>query len=220
MFAKFNRSLFNSFSQVSSRRFSTYNPAKLQHTFVPCSNKANSNPFNLITLHGVLGSGMNFTSVVNKPNISSKVNSYLLDLRNHGNTEHKESMSYPEMAKDVYNFMIEKELQNKNNILLGFSMGARLAVEIAVSYPELIKGVALVDLAPHDYPNDKRFDFVDTMDSMLEKLCRVNLNKDRNSIRKEILDAAFSKEVGEAINMNVVPDGKGGYKWKLNSTLR
>jgi len=125
-------------------------------------------------------------------------------------------MSYPEMAKDVHQFILDNGLEKKNNIILGFSMGSRVAAEVAVTYPEIAKGFVIVDLAPHDYTSDKRFTFVEAMDKTLDKLCQIDLNQDRVKIRKDIMDVAFTQDAGEAINTNIIPDEKGGYKWRLN----
>jgi len=207
--------LLKSFSCLPNRNFS-FAPAKINHTHIYCKSDTNTQAPNLITLHGVLGSGMNFNQFANKAAISSQVNSYLVDLRNHGQAEHKDSMSYPEMAKDVHNFIVENGLEGQDNILLGFSMGARVAMETAVHYPELIKGVALVDLAPHDYINDKRFSVVEAMNTMLRKLCQIDLMRDRNLIRQDIMSVAFASAAGEVMNSNVIPAVGGGYRWRLN----
>jgi pimeloyl-ACP methyl ester carboxylesterase len=216
MFGRHSRFVLQSLARSSTRNFTSFTPAKLDHIHIPCKSEAGKNAPNLIALHGVLGSGMNFNQIAQKDPISTKVNSYLVDLRNHGKSEHKDSMSYPEMANDVKNFIFENNLQDKENIILGFSMGARTAMELAVNCPELIKGVALVDLAPHDYVSDRRFDFVDSMNTMLKNLCQINLNRDRNIIKKDIMSVAFHKDAGEVMNSNVIPNEEGGYKWRLN----
>lgn len=40
-------------------------------------------------------------------------------------------------------------------------MGARVVMEYATMFPDLIKGVIIVDLAPYDYKNDSNFNFID-----------------------------------------------------------
>jgi len=51
------------------------------------------------------------------------VNTYSMDLRNHGNSEHKDDMSLKDMGEDIINFLEEKNLQNV--YLMGHSMGGR-----------------------------------------------------------------------------------------------
>jgi len=90
-------------------------------------------------------------------------------------------------------------------------------MEFAVTYPNYIKGAIVVDLAPYNYLEDKRFDFIDNMYGMMERLTKINLdNKDLTTLRKEVVSVSLSKEVGEVIATNLVPDEKGGYMWRIN----
>ena len=82
----------------------------------------------LVVLHGLLGSSNNFRSIVKHPKISQKASSYLLDLRNHGESEHNPSMSLDDMAGDVLNFIQEKSL--KDVYLMGHSLGARVVMSM------------------------------------------------------------------------------------------
>ncbi len=124
-------------SLLFTNRFynSQSSPAKLNSLFQRSSDKA-PDVLNLVVLHGLFGSSNNFQSIVKTHKISSLANSHLLDLRNHGASEHKDSMSLNEMADDIYNFIIEKQIQN-NLVLLAHSFGSRIAMNFAMKYPEL-----------------------------------------------------------------------------------
>ena len=58
----------------------------------------------LLFLHGLLGQGRNWRSFALNDVISAKRNVYLVDLRNHGESDHHKSMTYREMAEDVLRF--------------------------------------------------------------------------------------------------------------------
>ena len=72
----------------------------------------------------LLGSHKNFMNIVKSAKISTFTNSYLVDLRNHGMSEHKDSMTLDDMSLDLANFI------QKNNInstyLMGHSLGGRV----------------------------------------------------------------------------------------------
>lgn len=51
------------------------------------------------------------------------MNTYSMDLRNHGNSEHKDDMSLKDMGEDIVNFLEEKNLHDV--YLMGHSMGGR-----------------------------------------------------------------------------------------------
>ena len=54
-----------------------------------------------------------------------------VDCRNHGESPHVPTMSYPEMAKDIELLMEEMELQEA--IILGHSMGGKVAMNLALT---------------------------------------------------------------------------------------
>ena len=60
---------------------------------------------NLIILHGLLGSHTNFMHIAKSEKIMEKVNCYILDCRNHGLSEHKDSHTQPELALDLAMFI-------------------------------------------------------------------------------------------------------------------
>jgi pimeloyl-ACP methyl ester carboxylesterase len=75
---------------------------------------------------------------------------HLLDQRNHGRSFHEDGLDYNEMAQDVKNYCEEHQLENI--ILLGHSMGGKVAMRCAVHFPELIEKLIIADIAPKDYP--------------------------------------------------------------------
>ena len=100
MFLTLKRLFSNPRIQLNpSISFSFQNPpAHLNYKLIQSTT---ASPYNLIVLHGLLGSCNNFRSLVSNPTINTKVNSYLLDMRNHGGSEHKPTMEIREMAGDV-----------------------------------------------------------------------------------------------------------------------
>ncbi len=62
----------------------------------------------------MLGSKTNFASIIKHKKISSNISgAYLLDLRNHGQTKHTESMFNDELALDIKNFLFKHDLGTK-----------------------------------------------------------------------------------------------------------
>jgi esterase len=59
----------------------------------------------MIIIHGLCGFSNNFRSIMKNEQISQKVNTYLMDLRNHGDSFKSESMKMSEMSEDIYNFI-------------------------------------------------------------------------------------------------------------------
>lgn len=71
---------------------------------------------------------------------------YLLELRNHANSDFHEETSYEALSDDVIRFA--DELGLKEFSLLGHSMGGRAAMTTACRYPDRVDGVISIDTAP------------------------------------------------------------------------
>lgn len=56
---------------------------------------------------------------------------FTLDARNHGDSEHADSMSYPEMAEDVAEFLKSHQINQVH--LVGHSMGGKIAMTLALT---------------------------------------------------------------------------------------
>lgn len=102
----------------------------------------------LIILHGLLGSMDNWRSQTKR--LSEFRSVYTLDLRNHGNSPHLKGMSYREMYDDV--IKVTNHLKIKQFHLLGHSMGGKVAMQLSLAHPSLVKSLIVVDIAPKPYP--------------------------------------------------------------------
>lgn len=107
----------------------------------------------VILLHGLLGQKRNFSSL--GTSLASQLKSprriFALDLRNHGDNSHdwRQEMSYSHMASDVLHFMNQMTLDKA--VLVGHSMGGKVAQSLALSHPHRIDGLVILDIAPVTY---------------------------------------------------------------------
>lgn len=58
-------------------------------------------------------------------------------------------VTYPSMARDVVNFLKSQNIDNV--ILVGHSMGGKVAQALALLYPEYVEGLVVLDIAPVTY---------------------------------------------------------------------
>lgn len=99
-------------------------------------------------LHGFLGMGDNWKTLGNKFS-EEGYEVHLIDQRNHGRSPHVNEMNYRSMAGDVIRYCEARDLQNI--ILLGHSMGGKVAMHVAGSQPSLIDKLIVVDISPKYY---------------------------------------------------------------------
>jgi esterase len=102
-----------------------------------------------MVLHGLFGSGRNWATVARA--LSRQYSFFLVDLRNHGKSPHAKSMGYDEMANDISDLI--KHLSLHKILLVGHSMGGKVAMTYALNNPSMISKLVVVDIAPVAYSN-------------------------------------------------------------------
>lgn len=119
----------------------------------------------LIFLHGLFGSSSNWHGISRQ--LENQYHIIAPDLRNHGRSPHHEAVEYPSMAEDLFNLVDDHGLESI--ILIGHSMGGKVAMWFTLHYPELVERLVVVDIAPVAY--DHSFDLI------IEALHAVDLPK-------------------------------------------
>lgn len=102
----------------------------------------------LLILHGYLGMSDNWKTLSGRfAEAGFQVHS--LDLRNHGRSFHSDDFSYDLMMKDILNYC---KYHNLDKIrIIGHSMGGKLTMFLAVTYPELIDKLIIADISVREY---------------------------------------------------------------------
>ncbi|MCO6414699.1 alpha/beta fold hydrolase [Siccirubricoccus sp. KC 17139] len=99
-------------------------------------------------LHGLFGSVQNWGSI--QKALAARHRVLAVDLPNHGASPHGPEMSYKAMAAAVAARLGEPMA------LLGHSMGGKVAMALALTRPELVTRLVVVDIAPVTYPPSLR----------------------------------------------------------------
>lgn len=103
----------------------------------------------LLILHGYLGMSDNWKTLSGRfAEQGFQVHS--LDLRNHGRSFHSDEFSHELMMQDILNYCKYHNLDKIS--LIGHSMGGKLAMFLAVTYPELIDKMIIADISVREYP--------------------------------------------------------------------
>ncbi|PCI48467.1 MAG: alpha/beta hydrolase [Alphaproteobacteria bacterium] len=103
----------------------------------------------LIILHGLFGSASNFRTLARQ--FGEHYTVYCLDLRNHGASPHDGDVSLTAMAADISEFMDSHHIEN--TALMGHSLGGKVAMQMALTYPHRISKLIAGDIAPVTYPH-------------------------------------------------------------------
>lgn len=101
----------------------------------------------LLILHGLFGSKRNWQQIARQ--LSEQFEVFTLDLRNHGESGHSDSMNYQNMTDDIFQLIKDQSLKEVS--IIGHSMGGKVAMQTALQYPNLIKRLVIIDIAPVQY---------------------------------------------------------------------
>lgn len=104
---------------------------------------------NIFIIHGLFGSLSNLSALTNE--LHELHHTISVDLRNHGSSPHDDSISYQEMANDI--FTLADHLNIEEFSIVGHSMGGKVAMTCALLNPQRINKIVVADIAPVAYPD-------------------------------------------------------------------
>ncbi len=102
----------------------------------------------LVILHGLFGFSDNWQSHAKK--LAEYFRVILVDLRNHGHSDWSDDFSYELMAQDVLELFDDLSLEEV--ILVGHSMGGKVAMHVAQMREEILEKLVVVDMGLKQYP--------------------------------------------------------------------
>ena len=161
----------------------------------------------LIIMHGLFGMSDNWNSLGKKFAKYCKV--HLIDLRNHGRSPHSDDFNYEVMCGDLLEYIEDNSIQK--SILLGHSLGGKVAMKFAFTYPDKIEKLIVADIAPRSYNTD----FHQNLLSTLYRLPLDNFEK-RVEIDKFLASTYEDKGMRLFLLKNLYRDENKEFAWRFN----
>ncbi len=159
----------------------------------------------LIILHGLLGASRNWTTIGKA--LQGRFDVHALDLRNHGNSPHADTMRWSELTADLKRYLADHGLGEV--YLMGHSLGGKVSMHFACAYPKLVKKLVILDIAAKPYPPYHDAEF--------------------RAMKRVPAGALTSRREAEELLKPLVPDwamrqflltnlvsGEFGYQWQIN----
>ena len=132
----------------------------------------------------------------------------LVDLPNHGRSPHVETLDYDSMATAVAELLEHLALDEVN--LMGHSMGGKVAMQVALTYPGLVKKLIVVDMTPRQYRRGH-----DDVFAALNAFDPAEVT-DRKHAAELMSTHVSNRGVQLFLLKNLTRDDKGGYRWRMN----
>ena len=175
----------------------------------------------VVFVHGLFGQGKNWTTIAK--GLADRHRVTLLDLPNHGHSPWTDRVDYLDMAELV---ATELGALGEPVTLVGHSMGGKVAMQLALRHPELLRALVVVDVAPSDYPEfGGRTDDPDEEATPFAGFIAAMRDLDLDSLQSRddadeaLRPAVPSRMVRSFLLQSLVRDGvgaDGGWRWRLN----
>lgn len=161
----------------------------------------------LVMLHGLLGSSRNWSTIGKA--LKDRFDVHALDLRNHGSSPHDDAMRWAEMNDDLQGYLDDQGL---NEILLmGHSLGGKVAMRYACQNPDVVKKLVIVDIAAKAYPpyHDNEF-------RAMKRIPVAELSNRKEA--EELLEPMVPEwALRQFLLTNLVRDERtSAFKWQIN----
>ncbi|MGQ9847044.1 MAG: alpha/beta fold hydrolase [Bacteroidales bacterium] len=170
------------------------------------------NGFPIIILHGLYGMSDNWMSIARQ--LSDKYQIWLPDLRNHGRSPHSTIHNYQAMSNDLLEFIDKHHLHKP--IIIGHSMGGKVAMTFAKEHSDLLSGMAIVDIAPKNYSINETQD-IHSHRHIIDALCSLKLEKiDSREKADELLSTSIHSNNLRAFLLKNLQRTENGFKWLFN----
>jgi esterase len=168
----------------------------------------------LIILHGLFGSSDNWVSIAKS--ISDKFTIILPDLRNHGQSPHNQVHDYDSMRDDLYELVNEMKLGKF--FLAGHSMGGKIAVNFAFSWPERLYGLLVADISPLVHTRSDTED-IDQHRQILNFMLSTDIStlRSRSEIESLLSRRIKSEKIRDLILKNLMREQDNSFSWKINA---
>ena len=163
----------------------------------------------VLVLHGLFGSLSNWGWHCKQ--LAQQYAVYGVDLRNHGDSPHSDQLDYQVMAEDVRQLIVRLGLESC--CIVGHSMGGKVAMQLALSFPDLIEKLVIVDIAPVSYPED-----ADGHMNVLAAMDAVKLGEIKSRTQAEVtIEDYIPQEVTRKFLLtNLVRNKEGSFEWRLD----
>ncbi|WP_241609309.1 esterase [Rosenbergiella australiborealis] len=136
----------------------------------------------ILLIHGLFGSLDNLGILARDLRQTHTV--LQVDVRNHGLSPRCDSMNYAEMAQDMFDTLDTHSLSEV--IVIGHSMGGKIAMAMSACCPERVKQMVIIDIAPVTYTIRRHDSMFSALDAVTQ--ARVTDRREAKTIMEAYID--------------------------------
>ena len=160
----------------------------------------------IVILHGLFGSSDNWLTQAKI--FSEDHHVYTIDQRNHGQSPHDSAFDYQSMVSDLLEFFETQKIHRP--ILIGHSMGGKTVMNFAVSHPDKVDKLVVVDISPRYYDLE-HYTIVNGLNAL-----DLSTLTSRNDADTALAEYVPEPDVRQFLLKNLQRKAEGGFTWKIN----
>jgi len=163
----------------------------------------------LIILHGIFGASDNWATYGRRI-AQEGFEVFIPDQRNHGQSPHNDIFNYLALTDDLFDFIDDNQIHNP--IILGHSMGGKVAMRFALENPQLVKRLVVVDISLKAYgPRPQHKKIIQAMKSV--DLGQVT---NRSDVDEQIAALIPQPPIRQFILKNLHRKEQDVFEWRMN----
>ena len=159
----------------------------------------------VVILHGLFGSSDNWRGMAKQ--LATQAQVITVDLRNHGRSPHSSEQTYALMVEDLAELF--ERLKLDKVVIIGHSMGGKIAMAFSQRYPHWLRKLVVVDIAPRQYEDEHS--------AIFKALLALDLSlyANRNELDDALKIALPNKAVRQFLLMNLDVNDEQ-LSWRIN----
>jgi esterase len=160
----------------------------------------------LLILHGLFGFSDNWQTIARS--LADRRLVVTPDLRNHGRSPHVPEHSYADMAADLRYLIESRGLRSVS--VIGHSMGGKVAMHLAMHYPDLVDRLVVVDMDPGQSTDHHK--------AVFRALFGLDFSKISTRQQAEDFLANHIEDPGtrQFLLKNLTREADNSFSWKMN----
>ncbi len=163
----------------------------------------------LIILHGLFGNSDNWVSYSRRI-ADEGFEVFTLDQRNHGQSPKSPAFNYLALTDDLFEFMEDHGIENP--VLLGHSLGGKVAMRFTLENPDRVKRLVVVDISLKSYP--PRREHLQILKAM-RAVDPAQINS-RREAEEKIATLIPEMRIRQFVLKNLHRTSHNGFEWRLN----
>ncbi|MDP2722079.1 MAG: alpha/beta fold hydrolase [Bacteroidales bacterium] len=163
----------------------------------------------VIILHGLFGISDNWVTYARRLAMEG-FNVWTIDQRNHGQSPQSPNFNYLALTDDLFDFIDEHEIEDP--IIIGHSMGGKVAMRFVLENPHLVKKMVVVDITLKSYgPRNNHKAIIQAMKSI-----DFDGVSSRGDVENQIKRRIPETRIRQFIMKNLHRTESDRFEWQIN----